>query len=103
MHLLREEMGVEVVERSVDRTELFLADEVFLSGTGVQLSAVTRIDYRPIGSGSMGPLVRQLRDLYFNVVRGLVPKYRSWCIPVFGPGGNGVPLHANAAVAGKGK
>jgi branched-chain amino acid aminotransferase len=92
--LLREEMGMEVVERPVDRTELFLADEVFLTGTGVQLSAVTKIDHRNIGTGKMGPVVRQLRDLYFSVVRGKVNKYRSWCIPVYGQGGNGAKVAA---------
>lgn len=83
MMLLKDEMGMEVVERPVDRTELFLADEVFLSGTGVQVIAVTRIDHRKIGSGKMGPVVRQLRELYFNIVRGRVMRYRSWCVPVY--------------------
>jgi len=83
MILLRDEMGVEVVERPVDRTELFLADEVFLCGTGVQISAVTKIDHRPIGTGNLGPVVKQLREIFFNVVRGRVTKYRSWCVPVY--------------------
>lgn len=99
MQLLREEMGMEVVERSVDRTELFLADEIFLCGTGVQISAVTKIDHRPIGTGVMGPVVTRLRELYFRVVRGQVPKYRSWCVPVIGAGGNGGKVHAAAATA----
>lgn len=83
MTLVRDEMHLDVAERPIDRTELFLADEVFLAGTGVQISAVTRIDHRPIGDGSMGPVVRQLRELYFNVVRGKVKKYRPWCAPVY--------------------
>jgi branched-chain amino acid aminotransferase len=86
MMLLKDEMGVEVVERPVDRTELFLADEVFFSGTGVQIIAVTRIDHRKIGTGKMGPVVRQLRELYFNIVRGRVMRHRSWCVPVYGKG-----------------
>ena len=81
--LLQEEMGLEVVERSMDRTELYLADELWFSGTGVQLVAITRIDHRPIGEGKMGPVVGELRDLFFNVVRGRVPKYRHWCQPVY--------------------
>ena len=81
--LLREEMKMEVVERSVDRTELFLADEVFFTGTGVQVIAVTRIDHRPIGTGKMGQVVRQIRELYFNIVRGRVVRYRSHCVPVY--------------------
>ncbi len=89
MLLLKNELGIDVVERRMDRTELFLADEVFFSGTGVQLSAVTKIDHRVIGSGSMGPVVKQLREIFFNVVRGRMVKYRQWCMPVYHRGGNG--------------
>jgi branched-chain amino acid aminotransferase len=81
--LLREEMGLEVVERNIDRTEAYLADEVFFCGTGVRIAAVTSIDRRPIGAGSMGPVVSQLRDLYFAVVTGRNPKYRHWNAPVY--------------------
>ena len=83
MTLVRDELGVEVVERSVDRSELYLADEIWLCGTGVQIMAVTRIDFRPIGAGQMGPLVNDLRDLFFDVVRGRVAKYRHWSTPVY--------------------
>ena len=83
INLLKDEMGMEVVERPVDRTELFLADEVFFTGTGVQVIAVTRIDHRSVGTGNMGQVVRQLRELYFNIVRGRVTRYRSFCIPVY--------------------
>jgi len=98
MVLLKDEMGIEVVERQVDRTELFLADEVFLCGTGVQISAVTRIDHRLIGTGKMGPVVKQLRELFFGVVRGRVTKYRSWCAPVY-KGSDGVASVQQAAAA----
>jgi branched-chain amino acid aminotransferase len=81
--LLRDEMGMEVVERSIDRTELYLAEELWFSGTGVQMAAITHIDHRPVGEGKMGPLVGELRDLFFDVVRGRVPKYRRWCQPVY--------------------
>jgi branched-chain amino acid aminotransferase len=83
MSLLREELGVEVIERPIDRTEIYIADEAFFSGTGVQIAAITRVDHRPVGTGKMGPIVSELRDLYFNVVRGNVPKYRHWCAPVY--------------------
>jgi len=83
MSLLREELGVEVIERSIDRTEIYLADEAFFSGTGVQIAAITRVDHRLVGAGKMGPIVSELRDLYFNVVRGKVQKYRHWCAPVY--------------------
>jgi branched-chain amino acid aminotransferase len=91
MELVSRELGVPVVERSIDRTEITLADEVFLCGTGVQVAAVTRVDHRPIGSGRMGPVVSALRNLYFEVVRGKRPEYRHWCHPVY----------ADAALAAK--
>jgi branched-chain amino acid aminotransferase len=86
INLLKDELGMEVQERSVDRTELFLADEVFFTGTGVQVIAVTRIDHRPIGTGKMGNVVRQIRELYFNIVRGRVVRYRPHCVPVYNSG-----------------
>jgi branched-chain amino acid aminotransferase len=80
--LLGDELGVRVEERPVERGELFMADEVFLTGTAAQITAVSRIDHRPVGSGHMGPLTKKLRDLFFDVVRGRVAKYRGWCTPV---------------------
>ena len=81
--LLHEEMGLDVVERSIDRTELYLAEELWFSGTGVQIAAITQIDHRAVADGKMGPVTAELRDLFFNVVRGRHPKYRSWCMPVY--------------------
>jgi branched-chain amino acid aminotransferase len=83
MMLLHDELGVEVVERPIDRTEIYLAEEVFFCGTGVQLAAITKVDHRPIGIGRMGPITKQLRQLYFDVVRGRVPKYQDLCAPVY--------------------
>jgi branched-chain amino acid aminotransferase len=83
MTLLRDELGMEVVERSIDRSELYVADEMWFSGTGVQIAAITRLDHRPVGGGKMGPLVSDLRELYFDVVRGRVAKYRHWNTPVY--------------------
>ena len=104
MVLLKDELGIDVVERPVDRTELFLADEVFFSGTGVQLSAVTKIDHRQVGTGKMGPVVRQLREIFFNVVRGRVVKYRHWCTPVYHRGGNGSsPKHLEVGATARKK
>jgi len=84
MTLMRDEMGLEVVERPIDRTEVYLSDEAFMVATGAQIVAITQIDHRKLGSGTMGPVTLKLRDLYFNVVRGKVPKYRQWCHPVYG-------------------
>lgn len=83
IQLLRDELGIAVVERDIDRTEMYLADEVFLCGTGVQIASITRIEHRPIGNASMGEITSHLRDLYFDVVNGRVEKYRAWLTPVY--------------------
>lgn len=83
IELLSRELGVSVLQRSIDRSEITLADEAFLCGTGVQIAAITRVDHRPIGSGRMGPTVSALRALFFDVVRGRRPEYRAWCHPVY--------------------
>jgi branched-chain amino acid aminotransferase len=82
--LLRDELGVTVVERSIDRSEIYVADEALFVGTGVQIVAVTRVDHRPVGNGRIGPIASALRKLYFEVVRGRRPNYRHWCAPVYG-------------------
>src|SRR5262245_9541702 len=81
--LIRDELGMEVQERQIDRTEVYLADEMFFCGTGAQISAITRIDFRAVGTGKIGRATSDLRQLYFDVVRGKVSKYRSWCHPVY--------------------
>jgi len=83
IQLLREDLGVTVVERPIDRTEVYLSDEVFLTGTGVQLVAVTRVDNRTIGSGKMGEISRKLKPAMAELVRGRNPKHRDWCAPVY--------------------
>jgi branched-chain amino acid aminotransferase len=83
IQLLREDLGVEVTERPIDRTEVYLADEVFLTGTGVQIVAVTRVDHRPVGSGRQGPVASRLRGLLSDVARGRDPRRRAWCAPVW--------------------
>ncbi len=94
MTLLQEEMGITTVERSIDRTELLLAEEAFLAGTGAQIVPITRVDHRPIGGGRPGRLTLELRDLYFEVVRGKKAKYRSWCQPVYAAAAAGAPAPA---------
>ncbi|MCX6028663.1 MAG: branched-chain amino acid transaminase [Chloroflexi bacterium] len=81
--LAKDELGIETAERQIDRSELYLADEVFFCGTGVQIASIISVDHRPIGSGVLGPVTAQLRDLYFKAVRGELPKYRHWCTPVY--------------------
>jgi branched-chain amino acid aminotransferase len=83
MELAREELGVPVVERSIDRTEIYLCEELFLTGTAAQITAVTRIDHRPIGDGKMGAVTSKLREIFNDVVRGCYPRYRHWNLPVY--------------------
>ena len=83
VELAGEELGVDTLVRPVDRTELYVADEVFFCGTGVQIAAVATIDHRQIGDGRIGPVTRRLRELYFDIVRGRNSKYRQWCTPVY--------------------
>jgi branched-chain amino acid aminotransferase len=86
MTLARRELGMLTQERQVDRTELYTADEIFLCGTGAQIAPVISVDHRPIGNGKIGPVVRKIQELYFDVVRGRRSDYRDqWCTPVHGP------------------
>ena len=84
MELARRELGRITRERQVDRTELYAADEIFLCGTGVQMAPVVRVDHRPVGDGTVGPIARTLQETYFDVVRGCRREYRAqWCTPVY--------------------
>ena len=85
IEMLRDDLAVEVVEREIDRTEVYMADEIFMCGTGAQISPVTRIEHRPVGTGDTGPITRRLRDLFMDVVHGRVEKYRHWVAPVYQP------------------
>jgi len=81
--LAQKELGLKVQERQVDRTELYIADEIFLCGTGAQIAPVVSVDHSPVGSGKVGPVGQKLQDLYFDVVRGRKPEYLDWCTPVY--------------------
>jgi branched-chain amino acid aminotransferase len=83
MQLAKDELGIDTVERQIDRSELYIADEVFFCGTGVQVAAVIEIDGRPVGKGKIGPIVKQLRKMYFDIARGSMDKYKDWCWPVY--------------------
>lgn len=84
IELFAKELGTTVVERSIDRSELYVAEEAFYVGTGVQIAAITRVDHRPVGTGRIGPVASAIRKLYFEVVRGERKAYRGWCTPVHG-------------------
>jgi branched-chain amino acid aminotransferase len=81
--MARRELGIQTQERAIDRTELYDADEIFLTGTGVQISPVTRIEGRPIGDGKPGPITMELQRRYLSAVRGDDPNYATWCTPVY--------------------
>src|SRR5437868_5407894 len=86
IELARREFGRITRERQIDRTELYIADEIFLCGTGAQIAPVVRVDHRPIGNEKVGPISSALQQLYFEVVRGRIPGYRDeWCTPVYAP------------------
>ena len=77
--LAKEELGVTVAERPVSRSELYLCDEVFLTGTAAHIQAVGSVDHRNVGSGSAGPVTKRLQELYFEIVRGNNAKYVHQC------------------------
>ena len=70
---------MEVQERHIARSEMYLADEMFLTGTAAHLTAVGSVDNFDVGDGKIGPVTRQLQELYFGIVRGKNPKYLHWC------------------------
>lgn len=76
-------LNIEVVEREIDRTELYLADGAFYCGTGAQVMPIVSIDNRPIGTGKFNDLVSQIQQLYSDLVRGKVSEYKHWCTPVY--------------------
>jgi branched-chain amino acid aminotransferase len=84
--LAREELGLEVVQRRIHRSELYLADEIFLTGTAAHVTPVGELDNRAIGDGKTGPITTKLQETYAEVIRGRNEKYLDWCTPVT-PGG----------------
>jgi branched-chain amino acid aminotransferase len=79
MTIAKNELGMTTVERTIDRTELYHADEAFFCGTGAQVSPITAIDNRPIGDGNPGEWTRKIQNLYFDVVKNKLPQYHHWC------------------------
>ncbi|MDF3041532.1 MAG: branched-chain amino acid aminotransferase, partial [Thermomicrobiales bacterium] len=81
MQFARDE-GIPIEERDIDRSELYIVDEAFFCGTGVQIAPITTIDGRPIGDGIPGPISLKLREIFFDTVRGRNPKYAQFLTPV---------------------
>ena len=80
---LAHELGIPVKERSIDRTELYNADEIFCCGTGAQIVPVESVDNRLIGDGQTGEITKKIQKLYYDVVRGKVEKFKDWCMPIY--------------------
>jgi branched-chain amino acid aminotransferase len=83
MQLARNELGLETMERPIDRSELYFARECFFTGTAAHLTPVAEIDRRPVGNGEIGEITKKLQALYFDVIKGNNPKYLNWCTPVY--------------------
>lgn len=79
---LARDCGIPTVERSIDRTELYVADELFFCGTGAQVAWISHVDRRRIGAGVMGPVTKHIREMFFEVVRGKQKKYAHWLTTV---------------------
>lgn len=82
MELAKEEMGLEVVEGHISRTELYLSQECFLTGTAAHLTPMVELDNRKIADGKIGPITKTLREMYFKIAAGNNSKYLHWCTPV---------------------
>jgi branched-chain amino acid aminotransferase len=83
IQLAQKELGIETVERSMDRSELYIADEAFFTGTAAHVTPITEIDERKVGNGKIGKITKKLQQLYFQIIQGNNSKYREWCTPVY--------------------
>lgn len=83
IEIARRELHLDVVERSIDRSELYVADEAFFTGTAVEVAPIVKIDHRPIGNGKVGAITDKLRELYLAACHGRLPHYRHWLHPVY--------------------
>jgi len=81
IELAKAELGVELVQREIDRTELYIADEVFMTGTAAHLTPIVEVDRRAVGTGRPGPITSKLSDIFYDCIRGKSEKYRDWCTP----------------------
>ena len=83
IELAEKELGIPTIHRAIDRSELYTADECFLTGTAAHVTPVSEVDHRQIGNGEIGPITAKLQDIYVKVIRGNHPKYMHWCTPVY--------------------
>lgn len=78
IHLAKEELGLEVIEKRITRDEVYSADEAFFTGTAAEVTPIRELDNRAIGAGTRGPITEKLQSLYFDVVKGKNAKYAHW-------------------------
>ena len=81
--LAKSEFGIDTIERPIDRSELYIADECFMTGTAANVTPVTEIDHRSIGHGNVGTITKKIQQLYYDIIRGKNPKYLDWCTPTY--------------------
>ena len=82
--MARRELGLQVVERPIDRSELYVCDELFFTGTAVGIAPVVRVDHRLVKGGEIGAVTRQVQTLYLDATRGRMAAYTKWLVPVYG-------------------
>ena len=83
VQMATEDLGMEMHARSIDRTELYIASEVFMTGTAAHVTPVTEVDRVPVGDGRPGPITKQLQSRYFQAITGRLPQYADWITPVY--------------------
>ncbi|MEM7194108.1 MAG: branched-chain amino acid transaminase, partial [Pseudomonadota bacterium] len=83
LELAADKLGIQVEQREIDRSELYMADEAFFCGTGVQMAAIGSIDHRSVGDGRKGPVATKLGEVFLNVLTGQDSEYRHWVTPVY--------------------
>ncbi len=83
MRLAEQELGLLIAERPIDRSELYICDELFFTGTAVGIAPVVRVDHRLVKDGTIGAITREVQRLYFDATRGRLERYRKWLVPVY--------------------
>jgi branched-chain amino acid aminotransferase len=78
LHILRNDLGITVIERDIARDELYVADEIFLCGTAAEVTPVREVDDRRVGEGTRGPITKKIQDRFFETVRGIKPTRPEW-------------------------
>ncbi|MCK4735032.1 MAG: aminotransferase class IV, partial [Methanophagales archaeon] len=82
INIAKNDFGLTVVERDIDRTELYICDEIFLCGTATEIVPVVSVDKIIVGDGKVGELTKSIKQRYFDIVRGKVEAYKEWLLPV---------------------